>query len=196
VSLKSMRLSVAVVATLGALGALAILATVALSTDGTEQLAVKMRGAKRASSTAVVGRFVSPADDKTTTTRKKKKSKRGPRGPRGPVGAQGPPGPTGATGPAGPSGPPGQTGPAGSAGTPRTFHIAFGPTVTTPGGFVDTSTVTCPQGQAIAGGLTTDSGVLLLNDSEPGQSPNSWEIDVTNAGGSSHNWKAVVTCAV
>ena len=180
-------------ATLGALGALAILATVALSTDGTEHLAVKMRGAKRASSTAAVGRFASPADDKATTTRKKKKSKRGPRGPRGPVGAQGPAGATGATGPAGP---PGQTGPAGPAGSPRTFNIAFGPTITTPGGFVDTSTVTCPQGQAIAGGLTTDSGVLLLNDSEPGQSPNSWEIDVTNAGTSSHNWKAVVTCAV
>jgi hypothetical protein len=193
VSLKSMRLSVAVVAMLGALGAVAILATVALSTDGTEHLAVKMRGAKRASSTAVVGRFASPANDKATTTRKKKKSKRGPRGPRGPVGAQGPAGPTGATGPAGP---PGQTGPAGPAGSPRTFHIAFGPTITTPGGFVDTSTVTCPQGQAIAGGLTTDSGVLLLNDSEPGQSPNSWEIDVTNAGTTSHNWQAVVTCAV
>jgi hypothetical protein len=192
VSLKSMRLTIAVVAMVGGLGALAVVAAVALSTDGTEHLAVKMRGAKRASSAAVLGRFTSPANDNSTTTRKKKKttSKRGPRGPQGPAGSQGPSGPTGATGPAGP---PGQTG---AAGTPRTFHIAFGPTITTPGGFVDTSTVTCPQGQAIAGGLSTDSGLLLLNDSEPGQSPNSWEIDVTNAGANSHNWKAVITCAV
>jgi hypothetical protein len=43
--------------------------------------------------------------------------------------------------------------------------------------------MTCPKGQAIAGGLSPDNGTLVLNDSEPGPSPNAWEIDVTRSGG-------------
>jgi hypothetical protein len=68
--------------------------------------------------------------------------------------------------------------------------------ITTPSDSVGTSTVACPQGQAIAGGLSTHNGVLLLNDSEPGPSTNAWQIDVTNAGSDSHSWRAVITCAI
>jgi hypothetical protein len=175
-------------------GGLAGFAGSALSSDGSEQVSENVRGAKHETPRVVGASFSAPADVKASAARKKKKKSSGKPGPRGPQGPAGVPGPAGAQGPAGASGPAGPQGPAGPAGSPRNFQTGYGPVFTTPGGDFDAVEVVCPQGQAIAGGLTTDNAVLVLNDSEPGSSSNSWEIDVTNFGQYSHSWQPVVTC--
>jgi hypothetical protein len=169
-------------------------AATALSSDGSESPATRLPGAKLNAPVYVQGHYRATEAFRATAARKRKRPAAA-KGPRGPQGLQGPPGLTGAPGPAGATGPQGPAGPAGAGGSPRTFKVAYGPVDAIASGFVDTLVVQCPNNaQAIAGGLSTDNGALVLNDSEAGPTASTWEIDVSNFGSQTHTWQPVITC--